>query len=97
MGCTDGVDCARPLLDIDGRPDGAVSADGLVIGTYVHGIFADDGFRRAFLTNLATRRRRSGRFGEVDFAGRVDAVLDELAAHMAANLDLDAFAEIAGL
>ena len=97
MGRTDGVDCARPLLDIDGRPDGAVSADGLVIGTYVHGIFADDGFRHAFLADLAAHRGRSGRFGEVGFAGRVDAVLDELAAHMAANLDLDAFAEIAGL
>ena len=58
---------------------------------------ADDGFRRGFLADLASRRGRSGRFGEVDFAGRVDAVLDELAAHMAANLDLDAFAGIAGL
>lgn len=97
MGRTEGTDCARPLLDIDGRPDGAISADGLVIGTYVHGIFADDGFRRTFLANLAARRGQSGSFGEVDFAGRVDAALDELATHMAANLDLDAFAELAGL
>jgi adenosylcobyric acid synthase len=97
MGRTEGTDCARPLLHIDGRPDGAISADGLVIGTYVHGIFADDGFRRTFLANLAARRGQSGSFGEVDFAGRVDAALDELATHMAANLDLDAFAELAGL
>ncbi|MEK9855605.1 MAG: cobyric acid synthase [Rhodobiaceae bacterium] len=97
MGRTDGADCARPLLNINGRLDGAMSQDGLVIGSYVHGIFADDGFRRAFLDDMAARRGRSGRFGEVDFAGRVDAVLDELAAHMAANLDLDAFAEMAGL
>jgi adenosylcobyric acid synthase len=97
MGRTEGTDCARPLLDIDGRPDGAISADGLVIGTYVHGIFADDGFRRTFLANLAARRGQSGSFGEVDFAGRVDAALDELATHMAANLDLDAVAELAGL
>jgi adenosylcobyric acid synthase len=97
MGRTEGTDCARPLLDIDGRPDGAISADGLVIGTYVHGIFADDGFRRTFLANLAASRGQSGSFGEVDFAGRVDAALDELATHMAANLDLDAFAELAGL
>jgi adenosylcobyric acid synthase len=97
MGRTDGADCARPLLNIAGRPDGAMSDDGLVIGTYVHGIFADDGFRRAFLDDLAARRGLSGRFGEVDFGGQVDSVLDELAAHMAANLDLDAFAEMAGL
>ncbi|MEX0502290.1 cobyric acid synthase [Alphaproteobacteria bacterium LSUCC0719] len=97
MGRTDGADCARPLLDIDGRGDGAVSEDGLVIGTYVHGIFADDGFRRAFLGRLAGRRGRVGGFGEVDFAGRVDTVLDDLAAHMAAHLDLEAFGRIAGL
>ena len=97
MGQTDGADCARPLLDIGGRPDGAVSEDGLVIGTYVHGIFADDGFRRAFLGRLAARRGRTGSFGAIDFTGRVDAVLDDLAAHMATNLDLEAFGRLAGL
>ena len=97
MGRTGGPDCDRPFLTLDGRPEGAVSADGAVIGTYLHGIFADDGFRRAFLDNLAARRGREGAFGEVDFDARVDATLDELAAHMAANLDLDAFARIAGL
>ncbi len=29
-----------PVVDLDGRLDGAVSADGLVAGTYVHGLFA---------------------------------------------------------
>ena len=97
MGRTGGPDCDRPFLTLDGRQEGAVSADGAVIGTYLHGIFADDGFRRAFLDSLAARRGREGAFGEVDFDARVDATLDELAAHMAANLDLDAFAGIAGL
>ncbi|WP_288988013.1 hypothetical protein [uncultured Sphingopyxis sp.] len=97
MGRTAGPDCAAPFLTLDGRPEGAVSADGAVIGTYLHGIFADDGFRRAFLDRLAARRGREGAFGELDFDARVDATLDELAAHMAANLDLDAFAGIAGL
>ncbi len=36
--------------------DGAASADGLVIGTYLHGLFDDDDFRRAFI--LATRAAR---------------------------------------
>ena len=97
MGRTAGPDCATPFLTLDGRPEGAMSADGRVIGTYLHGIFADDGFRRAFLDWLAARRGRSGAFGEVDFDSRVDETLDELAAHMAANLDLDSFARIAGL
>ena len=40
------------------RSDGAVSADGLIVGTYAHGLFADGGLRNALLTALA---RRSGR------------------------------------
>ncbi len=40
------VPAAGPLLrHADGRPDGACSADGLVQGTYVHGLFADDAHR----------------------------------------------------
>jgi len=45
IGRTTGADTARPMLDLDGRPDGAISADGRVMGTYLHGIFADDAFR----------------------------------------------------
>jgi adenosylcobyric acid synthase len=40
------------------RSDGAVSADGLIVGTYAHGLFADRALRKALLTALA---RRSGR------------------------------------
>ncbi len=36
--------------------DGALSADGLVAGTYVHGLFANDALRDALLTSLARRR-----------------------------------------
>jgi adenosylcobyric acid synthase len=36
---------------------GAVSSDGNVIGTYIHGIFDNDGFRRAFLNHV---RRKKG-------------------------------------
>ncbi len=35
-------------------PDGAASADGLVIGTYLHGLFDDDDFRRSFITAART-------------------------------------------
>ena len=44
--------------DLAGGPDGAVSADGLVAGCYLHGLFASDPFRRAFLARLG---RRAGR------------------------------------
>ena len=55
IGRTTGADTARPMLDLDGRPDGAISADGRVMGTYLHGIFADDAFRHAFLNRLRAR------------------------------------------
>ena len=97
MGQTSGADCARPMLQIGDRLDGAISPDGQVMGSYVHGIFADDAFRRAFLDDLAARRGRAGVFGVVDFDARVDSVLDELAAHMADHLDMDAIGQIAGL
>ena len=50
IGRTFGPDCERPLLQFaDGRVDGAVSGDGRVRGTYVHGLFADDRQRGALL------------------------------------------------
>ena len=95
MGRTSGADCARPMLRIGARHDGAVSADGRVMGSYLHGIFTDDSFRRAFLDDLARQRGRKGVFGQIDFDARVDGVLDDLAEHMAANLDMESLAQIA--
>ncbi len=48
-GRSTGPDGARPMLTIDGVADGARSADGRIEGTYVHGLFAQDAFRRAWL------------------------------------------------
>ncbi len=52
----------RPWLEIErrnGEPvavgDGAASADGRVWGCYVHGLFANDGLRRAWLASLGHR------------------------------------------
>jgi adenosylcobyric acid synthase len=42
----------RPLFDLKGRKDGAISEDGTVMGTYLHGVFDSAGFRRAFLRAL---------------------------------------------
>jgi adenosylcobyric acid synthase len=88
LGRSAGEDCQRPFLTIDGRADGATSADGLVAGTYVHGLFASDTFRRAFLAGLGARATAS-------YEAEVEAVLDALAGHLAAHLDLDALLAIA--
>ena len=91
VGHTQGPDCTRPLLEIDvARPDGARSRDGLVAGCYVHGLFAADAFRAAFLDRL-----RAGRPAAEAFEVRVEATLDALAEHLADALDLDRLFRIA--
>ncbi|MGE4218314.1 MAG: cobyric acid synthase [Alphaproteobacteria bacterium] len=90
VGVTRGPGLARPMLDLGGRPDGAVAADGLVTGCYLHGLFAADGFRHAFLAGL-----RAGRNGGARYEAGVEATLDGLAAHLEASLDLDRILSIA--
>ncbi len=84
MGQSTGPDTARPLLQLATGPDGAVSADGAVMGCTVHGLFADDGLRSAFLTHLNPAAR-----SRVRYETHVEETLDGLAAHLAAHLDLD--------
>ena len=37
-------------------PDGAIDADGITLGTYMHGLFHNHNLRHALLTNLAKRK-----------------------------------------
>ena len=90
IGETIGGDCARPMLTLGGRADGAISADGKVMGCYLHGIFASDAFRRAFLDAL-----RPGAASDMHFEARVDATLDALADHLERHLATDRILEFA--
>ena len=84
MGVTEGPDCARPFARLaDGAPEGAMSADGRVTGTYVHGLFADDRQRAAWLARFGAGPRG------IAYEALVEATLDALAAHLAAHIDLD--------
>ena len=82
MGRSSGPGLARPFLHLDGRPEGAVSEDGLAFGTYCHGLFANDGFRADFLARLGAERQRA-------YEAEIDAVLNGLADHLEAHLDLN--------
>ncbi len=89
VGRTSGPDCARPLLRFaEGRVDGAVSADGRVAGAYVHGLFANDRQRAAWLASL-------GAVSELEYETTVERTLDELANHLEAHLDCDAMLDAA--
>jgi adenosylcobyric acid synthase len=52
-----GVTHSRELAAFE--DDGAVSSEGLVIGTYLHGLFDNDNFRNAFLDYLYSRKGQS--------------------------------------
>jgi adenosylcobyric acid synthase len=84
MGRTEGRDCERPWLSLGSHADGAISRDGHVRGCYVHGLFAADEFRGAFLGNLCARKS----FG-VNYETRVDEALDAWASHLELHLDIE--------
>jgi adenosylcobyric acid synthase len=94
VGITRGPATARPMLrltnGIRSRPEGAVSPDGRIAGCYLHGLFAGDAFRHAFLAGL-TPRAASG----ISYDHEIEATLDALADHLARHLDLDRILEIA--
>ncbi len=90
MGVTAGADCARPFARLDdGSADGAMSADGRVIGTYIHGLFADDRQRAAWLARFAAAP------SDLAYEASIEQTLDALAAHLAAHLDLDRLLKLA--
>jgi adenosylcobyric acid synthase len=89
VGETRGPDRVRPFLRFaDGQLDGAVSASGQIAGAYVHGLFADDRQRAAWLAMLGTAT-------EISYEPMIERTLDALAQHCEAHLDLDAILETA--
>ncbi len=92
MGETRGPATTAPFAMLaDGARDGAVSRDGHVIGSYLHGLFASPGLRRALLSRIGVVG--SGR----DYIADVDTALDDIAAEFAAHADIDAMLGIAGI
>ena len=90
MGRTTGGEGGRVMLRLASGADGAVSADGRVMGCYLHGLFAADDFRHRFLARLG-RKTASG----VRYEAGFEATLDRLAAHLERHLDLDRLLAIA--
>ncbi|WP_417586410.1 cobyric acid synthase [Pararhodobacter oceanensis] len=82
IGRSEGADRQRPFATVNGRPEGAVSADGRVMGSYLHGMFANDAFRAAFLRSIG------GEASGLRYADGVDETLDTLAAHLEAHVDV---------
>ncbi|MBV1706310.1 MAG: cobyric acid synthase [Hyphomicrobiales bacterium] len=89
IGISTGPAMAQPWLQMnDGRLDGARSADDLIRGCYVHGLFNDDAQRTALLGWI-------GVSSSLAYEANVEATLDALAQHLEACIDLDGLLALA--
>lgn len=84
IGDTRGRDCLSPVAMIGDRAEGGTSCDGLVCGTYLHGLFSADAFRRSFLAELGVEP------GEASYRDGVEKALDALAERLEEHIDCDA-------
>jgi len=72
--------------------DGAVTRDGRICGTYLHGLFGNDSFRSAFLNRTRRKKGLTEREAAVQ-----DDPFDKLAAHLEQHLDMERLLRICGL
>ncbi len=90
----------EPLFDIqtfagaDVQTEGAVSDNGRVMGTYVHGVFDSSAFRRCFLNRLRSARGWSPVEPEAETS--LDRELDRWAAYVERHLNFSALERIIG-
>jgi adenosylcobyric acid synthase len=83
LGKSTGPDCRHPFAHINATPEGAISKDGRVTGTYLHGCFTSDAFRHAFLKSLG---HTASTFA---YDATIETTLDQLAEHLAKHLDIN--------
>ena len=88
LGKTTGPDCKRAWLSVNGRKEGASSPSGRIMGCYLHGLFASDSFRAAFLNRFGVQ-------SDLNYAAGVDTTLNELATHLENHLDLECLLSLA--
>ena len=69
------------MIQFDGRDDGAISADGRVRGSYLHGIFTSDSWRNAYLAEIGVAN------SVLNYRQNVEAALDSLADHLEKVID----------
>ena len=88
-------DGAPPFAVLDGAADGCVS--GLVFGTYLHGLFDSDPFRRSFLEWLAVRKGVSLPGSGPNYRAGRGQQYDRAAEILGASIDLEAVYRFMGI
>lgn len=74
--------------------DGAVSPDGLVFGTYLHGLFDSDSFTRAVVNGLRQRKGLAPLDVALDYAAYKSSQFDILADGMRKHIDIERIYQI---
>jgi adenosylcobyric acid synthase len=83
-GVTSGSALQHPLVDLGEHCDGAIDASGQIAGTYLHGLFDDDGARDALL-----RWAGLADIQPFDYQARREADIDRLADTLERHVRLD--------
>ena len=84
MGVTRGAALARPAAILDGKPDGAISEDNAILGSYCHGLFDTPEALSALLAWAGLAAPQA-----VNFAARREADLERLADAVEGAMKLD--------
>ena len=88
---------AEPMFHTtSGEVCGLSAAEGMVWGTYLHGVFDADEFRRWWIDRLRILRGMAP-LGEVQIAYGIDHALDRLADIVRQSLDIERIYEVMGL
>ncbi len=91
-GISRGAALETPAVDLGGHTDGALSADGQIMGTYLHGLFESTAACDALLNWAGLKNTQT-----VDYAQRCDADIDRIADAVEQHLDLAAIDRLLGL
>lgn len=89
MGQTRPLAKVLPLLSINGQSEGAISEDGRVFGTYMHGIFHNDAFRRQYLNMVRAYKNLAPIEELLPYRSRQIDAFDRLAEHVRTHLDME--------
>ncbi len=92
LGITSGAALARPAVKLADRNDGALSADGQILGTYLHGLFESPAACAALLAWAGLEKPEA-----VDYAAIREANIERLADAVETHLDLRPLEQALGL
>jgi adenosylcobyric acid synthase len=97
MGVTESASDLQPLIQRigDGSNEGVRTIDGRIWGTYIHGLFDEPAFRRAFLQNLAPQRYKPEQQNiHQSISDFKDQQYDLLAEHFETYLNMEILTQI---